>query len=133
MLLLGLWSLVARMRGRLYESRGLLRFAVLLGPSGLVAVIAGWVTTEVGRQPYTIHGLLKTADSVSPIAAPAVGASLLAFAVVYFIVFGAGILYVLHLMASPPQEAEPGPRPGPQRAAGITPAAAVASGERSTP
>ena len=127
MLLLGLWSLVARMRGRLYESRGLLRFAVLLGPSGLVAVIAGWVTTEVGRQPYTIHGLLKTADSVSPIAAPAVGASLLAFLVVYFIVFGFGTWYILRLMAKGVEVDE---RPiddddGPIRTAGLTPGPAM--------
>eukprot|EP01030_Chromulinospumella_sphaerica_P028080 gene28080-28393_t len=50
-----------------------------MGPSGLVAVLAGWVTTEVGRQPWTIHGLLRTSESASPLAAPAVAASLLAF------------------------------------------------------
>jgi cytochrome d ubiquinol oxidase subunit I len=87
------------------------------------------VTTEVGRQPYTVYGLLRTAESVSPLQAPAVASSLLAFIAVYFIVFGAGITYVLRLMAAPPQAAEPGPRPDPQRAAGITPAPAVASGE----
>ena len=133
MLLLGLWSLLARVRHKLYDWPWLHRLALVMGPAGFVAVIAGWVTTEVGRQPYTVYGLLRTAQSVSPLQAPAVATSLLAFIAVYFIVFGAGILYVLHLMASPPQEAEPGPRPGPQRAAGITPAAAVASGERSTP
>ena len=47
-----------------------------MGPSGFVAVLAGWITTEVGRQPYTVYGLLRTADSISPIAAPAVAASL---------------------------------------------------------
>jgi len=67
---------------------------------------------------------------VSPLQAPAVASSLLAFIAVYFIVFGAGITYVLRLMAAPPQAAEPGPRREPQRAAGITPAPAVASGER---
>ena len=127
MLLLGLWSLVARARGRLYQSRGLLRFAVLLGPSGLVAVIAGWVTTEVGRQPYTIHGLLTTADSVSPIAAPAVGTSLLAFVIVYFIVFGFGTWYILRLMAKGVEVHE---RPiddddGPIRTAGLAPGPAM--------
>ena len=133
MLLLGLWSLLARVRHKLYDWPWLHRLALVMGPAGFVAVIAGWVTTEVGRQPYTVYGLLRTAQSVSPLQAPAVATSLLAFIAVYFIVFGAGILYVLHLMASPPQAAEPGPRAGPQRAAGITPAAAVASGERSTP
>jgi cytochrome d ubiquinol oxidase subunit I len=133
MLLLGLWSLLARVRRRLYDWPWLHRLALAMGPAGFVAVIAGWVTTEVGRQPYTVYGLLRTAQSVSPLQVPAVATSLLAFIVVYFIVFGAGILYVLHLMASPPHAAEPGPRPEPQRAAGITPAPAVASGEGSAP
>ena len=63
---------------------------MIMGPAGFVAVIAGWVTTEVGRQPYTVYGLLRTADSASPLQAPAVAASLVAFIVVYFAVFGAG-------------------------------------------
>ena len=68
---------------------------------------------------------MRTADSVSPLAAPAVAASLLAFVVVYFAVFGAGVLYILKLMAKPPVLHEP-PAPNiPERAAGITPAAAL--------
>ena len=66
-----------------------------MGPSGFIAVIAGWITTEVGRQPYTIYGLLRTADSVSPLAAPAVATSLIAFVIVYFAVFGMGTWYLL--------------------------------------
>ena len=58
-------------------------------------MLAGWVTTEVGRQPYTVYGLLRTADSASPLAAPAVGSSLIAFIIVYFIVFLAGAVYIL--------------------------------------
>ncbi|MEM9315600.1 MAG: cytochrome ubiquinol oxidase subunit I [Pseudomonadota bacterium] len=107
MVALGLWSLWCRARQTLYTSRGLLRSAVLLGPSGLVAVIAGWVTTEVGRQPYTIYGELTTAMSASPIAAPAVATSLLVFIVVYFLVFGAGVFYVLRLMGKAPRSAAP--------------------------
>jgi cytochrome d ubiquinol oxidase subunit I len=127
MLLLGAWSLLARWRGTLYDSPWLHRLALALGPAGFVAVIAGWVTTEVGRQPYTVYGLLRTADSVSPLHAPAVASSLLAFIAVYFVVFGAGVFYILRLMAAPPQRAESGPEAeGPQRAAGITPAPAVA-------
>ena len=68
MLLVGLWSLRAALaRAPLRQPRCCLRFAVLMGPSGFVAVLAGWITTEVGRQPYTVYGLLRTADSVSPI------------------------------------------------------------------
>jgi cytochrome d ubiquinol oxidase subunit I len=130
MLLLGAWSLWARWRHTLYDSPWLHRLALVMGPAGFVAVIAGWVTTEVGRQPYTVYGLLRTAKSVSPLHAPAVASSLLAFIAVYFIVFGAGIYYVLHLMAAAPHKAETGPEAeGPQRAAGITPGPAIAGGE----
>ena len=65
-------------------------------------LIAGWVTTEVGRQPWTVYGLLRTVDSVSPIGAAAVGASLLSFIVVYFTVFGTGVFYILRLMSKAP-------------------------------
>jgi cytochrome d ubiquinol oxidase subunit I len=132
MLALGVVSLVARWRGRLYAWRGLHRFAVAMGPAGFVAVIAGWVTTEVGRQPYTIYKLLRTADSVSPIAAPAVAASLVAFVVVYFIVFGLGAWYVLRLMSRPPSAGEPEPAHAVVRTAGITPAGAFAGGAGSS-
>lgn len=125
MLGIGLWSLLARFRSKLYDWSWLHRAAILMGPSGFVAVIAGWVTTEVGRQPFTIYGLLRTAESHSPLAAPAVAASLIAFVIVYFFAFGAGVYYLLHLMAKPPGSGEPAPAPMPQRAAGITPAPGV--------
>lgn len=125
---LGMVSLWARWRGKLYEWRGLHRFALVMGPSGLVAVLAGWITTEVGRQPWTVHGLMRTAESASPLAAPAVAASLLAFVVVYFALFGAGVLYTLRLMAKPPAQHE-APTPNiPVRAAGTTPVAALRAG-----
>jgi len=125
MLALGAWSLFARLRGRLYDSRPLHRAAVLMAPAGFVAVIAGWVTTEVGRQPYTVYGQLLTRDSVSPLATPAVASSLLAFVLVYFAAFGAGSYYLLRLMAQPPGRGEPEPQHVPQHAAGLTPAPAV--------
>jgi cytochrome d ubiquinol oxidase subunit I len=106
MLALGAWSLIARARGRLYTSPWLHHAAVLMGPSGFIAVIAGWTTTEVSRQPYTVYGLLTTAESRSPIAAPAVGASLLAFVVIYTAVFGVGIWYLLKMMHAVPHPHE---------------------------
>jgi cytochrome d ubiquinol oxidase subunit I len=123
MLGLGLWAAWARWRGELYDRPWLLRAALLMGPAGFVAVLCGWITTEVGRQPFTVYGLLRTADSVSPIEVSAVSSSLVAFITVYFIVFGAGTFYILRLMRRPP---EAGPRIeeiGPTRTAGITPAA----------
>lgn len=125
MLGLGAFSLFARARGRLYDWKLLHRFALLMGPSGFVAVVAGWVTTEVGRQPWTVYGLLRTADSAAPLDAPAVAASLLAFVIVYFAVFGAGTWYILRLMGHAPSAHEATPATAPIRPAGITPAAAV--------
>ena len=127
MLGLGLFSLWMRWRGALYDSRLLLLFAMAMGPAGFVAVLAGWFTTEVGRQPFTVYGLLRTIDSASPLAAPAVGSSLIAFVIVYFFVYAAGLTYLFRLMAQPPHHGEQGPGgEAPVRAAGITPAAGVA-------
>ncbi|MFN3398830.1 MAG: cytochrome ubiquinol oxidase subunit I [Ferrovibrio sp.] len=121
MALVGLISLVMRFGGRIYSSRLLHRVALVMGPSGFIAVLAGWVTTEVGRQPYTIYGLLRTADSVSPIGLPGVATSLIAFIIVYFIVFGAGVFYLLRLMGKTPGAiAHPEPET-PMRAAGLMP------------
>ena len=94
---IGLWSLLARFRKRLYDWTLLHKAAVAMGPSGFIAVLAGWAVTEVGRQPFTIYGVLRTVDSASPLDAPAVAFSLLAFVVVYFAVFGMGIWYLLRL------------------------------------
>ncbi len=126
MFALGLFSLVARMRRRLYDWRLLHLFALAMGPAGFVAVIAGWVTTEVGRQPYVIYNLLRTEHAVSPIATPGVTGSLIAFVIVYFTVFAAGAWYILRLMRAAPQAGEHGPEEAPIRSAGITPAPAVA-------
>lgn len=129
MLLLGLSSLAARAAKKLYDWRWLLRFALVMGPAGFVAVIAGWVTTEVGRQPFTIYGLMRTAESASPLAAPAVAASLIAFVVVYFAVFGMGTWYLFKLMSKAPEPHESDPPNAPSHAAGITPAPALKAGK----
>ena len=126
MLGLGLWSLWARWRGELFNTPWLLRAAVAMGPSGFIAVLAGWYTTEIGRQPFTVYELMRTADSVSPIDATAVGISLLLFVIVYFLVFGAGTVYIFRLVAKLPEPHEPEDGRGiPERAAGITPAPAL--------
>jgi cytochrome d ubiquinol oxidase subunit I len=123
---LGFWSLLVRWRGRLAFDRRLQMAAVAMGPAGFVAVICGWITTEVGRQPYTVFGLLRTSDSVSPIGAPGVAASLTAFVLVYSFVFGAGLLFILRLMAHAPEPGEPGPTASqPTHAHGIVPGPAL--------
>jgi cytochrome d ubiquinol oxidase subunit I len=121
MLAVGLWSGVARLRGRLYTAPWLHRACLLMGPTGFIAVLAGWITTEVGRQPYTVYGLLRTSDSLAPVAAPAVATSLIAFVVVYFFVFGAGTAYILAMMNKRPATPRLGLRDAPVRAAGLVP------------
>ena len=106
MILLSLLGLLLRRGGRLYRTRGYLRFVLLMGPSGLVALLAGWFTTEVGRQPWIVYGLMRTADAVSPVSAQQLGISLALFVIVYFVVFGAGTGYLLKLIAKGPQVGE---------------------------
>jgi cytochrome d ubiquinol oxidase subunit I len=129
MLLLGLASLLARFRKRLYDWTWLHRFALVMSPAGFIAVIAGWVTTEVGRQPFVIYNLLRTADARAPIDAPAVATSLTIFVIVYFLVFGAGTMYILKLMHHAPHHGETGPAQGPIRTAGITPSTSLRHGQ----
>ena len=123
MLSMGAWSLYLRSRRRFYEAPWMHRAAVLMGPAGFVAVVAGWITTEAGRQPYTVYGLLTTAQSASSINAAVVGVSLVAFIMVYFVLFGAGAFYILRLMSKPPKDREPDlSSDQPIRAAGLMPA-----------
>ena len=124
MVLVGLASVVLRLRGKLYDAPLFHRVAMIMGPSGFVAVLAGWITTEVGRQPYTVYGHLMTTESIAPVEAPAVAASLIAFIIVYFALFGAGTYYILKMMNKLPGDVEPLPGK-PTRAAGTTPIAAV--------
>ncbi len=126
----GLWSLYRRWRRALFDDPWLQRAAVLMGPSGLLALLAGWITTETGRQPFTVYGVLTTAQSASPVQAAAVGASLAAFVLVYFSLFGAGIFFMLKLMNRPPsphESADVGPV---SHAAGLTPAPALEGGAK---
>ncbi len=122
MLGIGVWSLVQRARGRLFADRWLHRACLAMGPAGFVAVLAGWITTEVGRQPYTVYGLLRTADSLAPVDAPAVATTFLGFLVVYSFVFGAGTIYILAMMARRPDAPQKALDDGPLRSAGVHPA-----------
>ena len=86
-------------RGRLDETRWYLRVCQLATCFGFIAVIAGWTTTEVGRQPWTIYGLMRTADSVSPsLTGPDVLLSLLLYVVVYLAVYPVGLGIMLRLV-----------------------------------
>lgn len=76
MLALAMTGLILRWRGRLYDSRWY-QYACMAGvPLGFIATLAGWMITEVGRQPWVVYGYMRTSDAVSPIAGGAVASSL---------------------------------------------------------
>jgi cytochrome d ubiquinol oxidase subunit I len=104
MIALGAWSLFLRRGGRLYRNRLFLRFALALGPAGIAAMLAGWLTTEIGRQPWVVYGVMRTAEGVSAHSGAQVGFTLLVFVVVYVVVFGAGTVYALRLIAAGPTD-----------------------------
>lgn len=114
MLALVLLSTFAWWRGWLFDpqrspARWLLRGWQTMTLSGFVAILAGWYVTEIGRQPYTVYGLLRTAESNSAVSGAAVAFSLAVFVVVYVCVFGAGIWYLFKLVRKGPQPHEPAP------------------------
>jgi len=101
MLTLTVWAWILALRGRLYTSPAFLRTATWSIPVGYIAVTAGWITTEVGRQPWVVYGLLRTADAVTPSLTGAnVLTSLIVYAIVYAIIFGAGFYYLFKLVRS---------------------------------
>ena len=118
MILLGGVGAFLLWRRRLFDSRWFLRFCVAMGPSGFIAVLAGWMVTEVGRQPWVVYGVLRTRDAVSPVTAGDVATSLIAYMVVYSIVFTAGAIFILRLMAEGPVAALAEPDPRQDRAPG---------------
>lgn len=105
MLFAGMAGLWLAWRRRLFDTRWYHRYLVAMIPSGFIAVLAGWITTEMGRQPYTVYGLMRTSDSLSPVAAPSVLATLITFVIVYGIVFGSGLYYIMRVVRSGPEKA----------------------------
>ncbi|CAJ0990894.1 cytochrome ubiquinol oxidase subunit I [Pantoea sp. Nvir] len=102
MITLGLVSLWLRYKGRIYQSRPFLWFTLLMGPSGLIALLAGWFTTEIGRQPWVIYGVQRTIDAVSGRNTLHMSVSLVAFILVYSAVFGVGCIYMIRLVQKGP-------------------------------
>ncbi|HEV3104367.1 MAG TPA: cytochrome ubiquinol oxidase subunit I [Trinickia sp.] len=102
MIVMSVLALILLRRGRLYDAKWFHRFAVAMGPSGFVSLLAGWVTTEVGRQPWVVYGVMRTSQALSPLTSQQVGISLMTFVVVYFLVFGTGVYYLLKLLRKGP-------------------------------
>jgi cytochrome d ubiquinol oxidase subunit I len=91
---------------RLYTRRGWLATCRLAMPVGFIAVLAGWTTTEAGRQPWTVYGLMRTADSVTPSLTTAnVALSLAAYVICYIVIFGSGLILLRRLVHIGPSEA----------------------------
>ncbi|MCS3838854.1 cytochrome d ubiquinol oxidase subunit I [Pseudomonas sp. JAI111] len=107
----GLTSLVLRWRQRLYEARWMLRGCALMAPAGFLAMLCGWVVTEVGRQPFTVYGLLRTADSLSSVSREQVIGSTWTILVFYLLIFGIGLWVLLRVLREPPHKDEAGPQP----------------------
>jgi cytochrome d ubiquinol oxidase subunit I len=112
MILVGFWSLYLRWRGTLYTNRTFLTCTMLMTPSGFGAVLFGWFTAEIGRQPWIVYGQMRTADAHSPLTVNAVTASLVAFFIAYTIIFGFGSYYLAKLLRKGPEPLEEAIRGG---------------------
>jgi cytochrome d ubiquinol oxidase subunit I len=110
MILLGLWSALLRWRGSMWDNRLFQKFALLMGPAGVLAILAGWLTTEIGRQPWVVYGLMRTANAVSDHGVPEMTLTLALFVLVYAAVFGTGMGYLGRLILVGPKPHE-GARP----------------------
>jgi cytochrome d ubiquinol oxidase subunit I len=108
MLAIVLLGNLMRRNGRLYESGAFLKLCQIASPIGFAAVLAGWVTTEVGRQPWTVYGLMRTADSVSPsLTGGNVLLSLIGYMAVYLIIFSSGLIIMARLLRRGPEASAP--------------------------
>jgi cytochrome d ubiquinol oxidase subunit I len=110
MLALGFFMIAAALlgaflwwRGTLFETRGYLRVMAQCWWIGFVAVIAGWIVTESGRQPWIVYGILRTADAASPVAGGSIAFTLALFVLAYGVVFSFGIYYINRLIAKGPE------------------------------
>jgi len=103
MLALGFTGAWLWFRGTLFQTRWYLNLAQYAWPLGFIAILAGWYTTEVGRQPWIAQGILRTADAVSPVSFGAVLTTLILFIIVYGIVFATGIYYINRLIEYGPR------------------------------
>jgi len=118
-------------RGRLFTTSWYLKITQHAWPLGFIAILAGWYTTEIGRQPWVAYGILRTADAASPVPGSAVLTTLVLFVLVYTCVFGIGIYYINRLINHGPMgEAAKAPEALPSRPlAAAGPAAHEAMGE----
>jgi cytochrome bd ubiquinol oxidase subunit I len=104
MLALVVWGNWMRRGDRLFRSVRLLRLFEFAAPLGFIALIAGWVTTETGRQPWTVYGILRTADSVSPsLTGWNALLSLLGYIIAYAVIYPSGWIVMSRIVRRGPE------------------------------
>lgn len=99
----GFWGAYLWWRGALFESRLFLRSTSYMWPLGFIAILAGWFVTEQGRQPWLVHGLLRTADGTSPVPGASIAGTLALFVLIYGVVFTMGVYYINRLIHAGPK------------------------------
>ena len=98
---------MAALAGPLFDSPLFQRASIAIAPLGFLAVLAGWTTTEVGRQPWVVYGQMRTADAVSPsLTGEDVLMSLIFYVIVYLIIFPAGAWIMARIVSKGPAVAE---------------------------
>jgi cytochrome bd ubiquinol oxidase subunit I len=106
--LIGLWL---RWRGRLYDTSWFSFMCAFASPVGFIAILCGWTVTEVGRQPWIVYGLLRTAEASAPVTAGAVAASFALFIGIYIILLAAFFYYAMRVVLAGPQAPKPAHEP----------------------
>nr|WP_317199850.1 cytochrome ubiquinol oxidase subunit I [uncultured Psychrobacter sp.] len=108
MVLVGLFSLYKYFKKQQFDldSKWFHRAWMFMTPMGFIALLAGWFVTETGRQPWTVYGVIRTSESMSPLAAQQVATTLIGFIVLYIFVFGAGSFYIIRLITQGPKPYE---------------------------
>ena len=108
-LLVMLWAAVLWKRGKLFGNRPFLRTLLAIQPLGFLATELGWITTEMGRQPWLVYNLMRTAEGISPIPAGNVIWSLTLFLTVYPVIGASYFYYVLKILRGGPDLSSPIP------------------------
>jgi cytochrome bd ubiquinol oxidase subunit I len=102
MIFTGVTAAILYFRKKLFDKPWFQRWCMAMTPAGFLAVLAGWAVTEIGRQPYVVYGVIRTAKAVSPVMGTQLTASLCAFIVTYVFIFGAGSYYIIRLIGKGP-------------------------------
>ena len=102
MIFTGVTAAILFFRKQLFSKPWFHLWCMAMTPSGFVAVLAGWFVTEIGRQPFIVYGVMRTAETISPVMGSQVAMSLLAFIFSYVFIFGAGSYYILRLIGKGP-------------------------------